>query len=142
MKFDVRHEGEVFSLEAYALQYSLETGDIPIDIMVRHRVYTGNMWKPASVIPIFAKAMQTPVARLSARMDNPRIPWITLLVALGVLLGYSLQPSQEIWHLANGWVNLTLEDRWYCIFLSVFVQQTKFHMLSNLLLLLYPKLQS
>ena len=137
MKFEVRQEETTLSLETYELQRALEMGEILSHAKIRHNIYTKGAWVSPQSIPLFANAQNSLVARLSYRLDRPTIPWCTLLIALGVLVGFWMQPPLEIWHLANSWVNFVLEERWSSVLSGVFIHQSKLHLWSNLLLLLY-----
>ena len=121
MKFEVRQEDSTLTLETYELQRALEMGELLAHVKIRHRVYTKGIWVNPQSIPLFAKALDSPVARLSHRLDTPKVPWCTLLIAIGVLVGFWLQPPVKMWHLAYGWINFTLEERWSSMISGIFV---------------------
>lgn len=94
------------------LDEDVRQGRVGPDARLYHPPLTGEAWVALSELPAFAEALDTPNARFVWHLRRPRLPWMSSLWTLGlVLLGVAFLQLGGL-RREHGWAEVLWADLW------------------------------
>ncbi|MEC7986185.1 MAG: rhomboid family intramembrane serine protease [Myxococcota bacterium] len=138
-QIQVQRQGRALYYSESEIRKEIQNGYISGSDRLYYVPWTGKRWMLIKEIDQLERDRQTPTAIMVARIEQNAFPWLSIMMGLGLLIGFVFQHQDSYWiqQNASGWGNFMLEENWWVLLVSVFLHQSPSHLLSNAILLFY-----
>ncbi|MSQ01087.1 MAG: rhomboid family intramembrane serine protease [Myxococcales bacterium] len=146
VRAELRVDGEISLIEIADLDEAVRRAEVLPDAELHHPPWTGERWRRIDDVLALREALDTPDARLAARLMRPDRAWTTAAV-VGVLIAAS---SVQFWCgelltadpdllrlLSVGWESTLVDGAWWSPWTAVLLHESFVHLLGNLVLVGY-----
>lgn len=143
---ELRVDGEVSLIDIVELEEAVRRAEVLPDAELHHPPWTGELWRRIDDIVALRDALDTPSARLAARLLRPGRAWATAIV-VGVLI---LAAGAQFWCgdvltadpnllrlLSVGWEPTLVDGAWWSPWTAVLLHESFVHLLGNLVIVAY-----
>ncbi len=103
VRIEVEEDGALGPVMLIDLEEDVRRGRIPLNTRVRHPSWGPHLLAIREV-PELREASDAPAARMADRLRHPPLPWMTLVIAVGVLLAAGLQVATMMAGTADLWL--------------------------------------
>ncbi len=143
---ELRVDGEVSLIDITELEEAVRRAEVLPDAELHHPPWTGELWRRIDDILALRDALDTPDARLAARLLRPGRSWATVVV-VGVLIaaagaqfwcGDLLTADPNLVRLLSvSWETTLVDGAWWSPWTAVLLHESFVHLLGNVVIIGY-----